>query len=51
MVGAAEYRQSVGVWSVGVLDVWMQGSKMWLKLMCFALTARTGVSLYFGGLE
>ena len=46
MVGAAEYGQSVGVWSVGVLDVQTQGSKTWLKLICFALTA---VSLYFRG--
>ena len=33
VVGAAEYRQSVGVQSVGVLDVRMQGSKTQLKLM------------------
>ena len=51
MVRAAEYGQSVGVWSVGVSDVWAQGSKTWLKLMCFTLAAGTGVSLYFGGLE
>ena len=51
IVGAVGYGQSARVWSVGVLDVWMQGSKMQLKLMCFALAARTGVSLYFRGLE
>ena len=51
MVGAAEYGQSARVRSVGVSDVQTQGSKTWLKLMCFALAARSGVSLYFGGSE
>ena len=51
MVGAVEYGQSARVRSVGVLDVRMQGSKTRLKLMCFALATRTGVSLYFRGLE
>ena len=51
MVGAAEYGQSARVRSIGVSDVQTQGSKMRLKLMCFALTARTRVSLYFGGSE
>ena len=51
VVGAAEYGQSAGVWSVRVLDVRMQGSKTWLKLMCFALITGTGMSLYFGGSE
>ena len=49
IVGAAGYGQRVRVWSVGVLDIWVQGSKTWLKLMCFALTAETGVSLDFRG--
>ena len=51
MVGAVEYGQSVRVRNVRVSDVWMQGSKMRLKLMCFALVAGTGVSLYFRGSE
>ena len=51
IVRAAEYGQSAGVWSVGVWDVRTQGSKTRLKLMCFALAAGTGVSLYFGGSE
>ena len=51
VVGAAEYGQSAGVQSVGVSDVWMQGSKTWLKLVCFALATGTGMSLYFGESE
>ena len=51
IVRAVGYRQRVGVQSVGVSDVWAQGSKTWLKLMCFTLAAGTGVSLDFVGLE
>ena len=51
VVGAVEYGQSAGVRSVRVSDVWMQGSKTRLKLMCFALATRTGMSLYFGESE
>ena len=51
VVGAVEYGQSAGVQSVGVSDVWTQGSKTWLKLMCFTLATGTGMSLYFRGSE
>ena len=47
VVGAAEYGQSAGGWSVGVSDVRMQGSKTWLKLVCFALATGTGVVFVF----
>ena len=49
VVGAAEYRQSAGVWRVGVSDIWMQGSKTRLKLVCFALATGTGVCLCISG--
>ena len=47
VVGAAEYGQSAGVWSVGVSDVQMQGSKTRLKLVCFALATGTRVVFVF----
>ena len=34
-------------WSVGVSDVQTQGSKTWLKLVCFALATGTGVVFVF----
>ena len=49
VVGAAEYGQSAGVRSVGVSDIWTQGSKTQLKLVCFALATGTGVVFVFRG--
>ena len=51
MVRAVEYGQSVGVQSVGVSDIRTQGSKTWLKLMCFTLATGTRVVFVFQRVE